>query len=686
MFNWRIILIIAICLAALLVVLSGCKGEGSPSPPPETQTSPPASPQPSPTARDISERIASINPALPTSLPDLFVTLKEINNAQNEGTVSSEEGEELEEDLGEKFSSCIKNLVDGIDPADPDSLKSFFDLQKVQNTSEYDKLCDPQTKKYKEDQMKEKFNEWVRNRVNDLDPTDPDSLGDFQKLQKVQLTKKYDDLTTPDTKKYKEDQMKEKFNEWVRNRVNDLDPTDPDSLGDFVKLQKIQEHEKYAKFATTETHQYKETQMKQKFNEYIENLVNDLDPDDPDFEEELQKLRKLQLCEKYSKFITSWMHKWKEEQLESKYAQYVTELVNTFDPVMPGGMQKLDELIKLQDTDTYQELCPESVKGYKVEQLNIKLSGEAGVIPHVVGTLPEHEQENVPVNRSILIAFNQPMEQPSVISALEIYPKIEGDIYWVESGLIMMLKPHDNLEFDTTYTVFIGQTAMSAAGIMLEESFEFSFTTTESAEIPRVLETSPANGQTEISPGQPIEITFDMAMDPESFSEGMVVTFLPPTEFGIYWMEDSTIAVLQPLEPLEADTTYSVTIDAEARSADGIALGKDFSFEFITGFSPAPHVMGTMPLDGQDNITSDYPIHIVFDWPMDPTSVEAALTITPAFDYTTEWSEANFVMTIKPLNTLASLTRYTIQLGSSARSDVGIPIGDTFKITFTSSE
>jgi hypothetical protein len=151
-------------------------------------------------------------------------------------------------------------------------------------------------------------------------------------------------------------------------------------------------------------------------------------------------------------------------------------------------------------------------------------------------------------------------------------------------------------------------------------------------------------------------------------------------------MEDNTIAVLQPLEPLEADTTYSVTIDAEARSADGIALGKDFSFEFITGFSPAPHVMGTMPLDGQDNITSDYPIHIVFDWPMDPTSVEAALTITPAFDYTTEWSEANFVMTIKPLTTLASFTRYTIQLGSSARSDVGIPIGDTFKITFTGLE
>ena len=448
-------------------------------------------------------------------------------------------------------------------------------------------------------------------------------------------------------------------------------------------LQKIQAHEKYSKLATPETHKWKEEQVKQKFNEWVENRVKDLDPNDPNFAEELEKLRLIQLCDKYEKYVTSLMHEWKEEQLKYKYAQYVTKLVNAFNPVLPGAMQKLDELIKLQDTDTYQELCPESVKGYKVEQLNTKLAGEAGGIPHGVGTLPEHEQENVPVNQSILITFNQPMEPLSVISALEIYPEIKGDIYWAESGLIMMLKPHANLEFDTTYTVLIGHEAMSAAGTMLEEGIEFSFTTKESAEIPRVLATLPANGQTDASPGQPIEITFDMAMDPESFSEGMVVTIFPPIEYDIYWMEGNTIAVLQPLEPMEADTTYSVTIDAGARSADGIALGKDFSFEFITGFLPAPHVVGTMPLDGQDNITSDYPIHIVFDWPMDPASVEAALTITPAFGYTTEWSEGNFVMTIKPLTTLAAFMRYKIQIDAGATSADGLPIGVTFSLSFT---
>ena len=684
MFNRCIILIIAISLVALLAVLPGCGEEGGPSPPPEPQPSAPAAPPPSPAAQDISNNIANINPAVPTSLPDLFVALKEINHAQSEGTISPEEGEELEGELGEKFSSYIRNWVDGIDPTDKDSLKDFFDLQKVQKTSEYDKLCDPQTKKYKEDQMKEKFNDYIRNLVDDLDPTKPESFRDFVILQKIQNSKKYSDLTTADTNKYKEDQMKEKFNDYIRNRVDEIDPTDPDSFRDFVILQKIQAHEKYAKFATPETHQYKEQQMKEKFNEYIENLVNDLDPDDPDFEEDLQKLRKLQLCEKYSKYIASGMHKWKEEQLKYKYAQYVTQQVNAFNPVLPGAMQKLDELIKLQETDTYQELCPESVKEYKIEELTIKLSGEAGGTPHSVGTLPENKQENVPVNQSILITFNQPMEPQSVISALYIYPEIAGDIYWAESGLIMMLKPHDNLEFDTTYTFIIEPWAMSEAGIRLEEGFVFSFTTKESAEIPRVLETSPVDGQTEASPGQPIEITFDMAMDPASFSAGAVVSLFPPIEYDIYWKEGNTIAVLQPLEPMETDTTYTVMLDAEGRSADGIALGKDFSFEFTTGFSPTPHVMGTMPLDGQENITSDYPIHIVFDWPMEPTSVEAALTITPALDYDTEWSEGDFVLTIKPLTTLASFMRYKIQLNETAMSDSGIPLGATFTLIFTS--
>ena len=126
-----------------------------------------------------------------------------------------------------------------------------------------------------------------------------------------------------------------------------------------------------------------------------------------------------------------------------------------------------------------------------------------------------------------------------------------------------------------------------------------------------------------------------------------------------------------------------VDISPQAMSTTGATLIGGYSFQFITGIVPAPEVMGTMPLDGQEGIPSNHPIQIVFDRPMDTASVEDALTISPDIDYATEWVEGDFVLRIKPLTTLAAFMRYKIQLDSSATSAAGIPMGVTFSISFT---
>ncbi len=151
-------------------------------------------------------------------------------------------------------------------------------MQAVQGTSEYEEYTDPQTKQYKEEQMGKKFNEWVRNRVDEINPTNPNDLKYFFWLQTIQQTEKYDELATDDTKQYKEEQMGEKFNEWVRNRVDEINPTNPNDLKYFFWLQTIQQTEKYDEFATPETHNYKESQLRQKFNEWVENILTDLTP------------------------------------------------------------------------------------------------------------------------------------------------------------------------------------------------------------------------------------------------------------------------------------------------------------------------------------------------------------------------------------------------------------------------
>ena len=696
MFNWRNLLAAVIILTTLVAVLPGCLGEPEPTPelpaapvpppppaPVPTPTpaptpAPAPTPQPSPAAQGISGEIANINPAEPTALASLLGVSQELNTAQSEGTVSQEEGEELGEALGDKFSDFVRNQVDEIDPTDLGALNDFWAMQRIQKQDEYEGLCDPETKQYKEEQMGEKFNDYIRNWVDQIDPSDPDALKDIFFLQKIQNCKKYDELATTETHEYKEEQMGEKFNEWVRNAVDNLDPTDPDDLDEMVFLQKLQLSEKWAEYATPETEQYKKEQLKEKFNEWVRNRVDDLDPNDPNFSEELEKLRVLQLIEKYRELVTPETQEYKEEQLGVKFGQYVT---NSVDAIAPGLMQELADLRALQSSDAYQELCPETVKHYKEEQLRVKLTKEPGEIPHVVGILPQNEQADVPVNHTVLIAFDQPMEPASAEATIDIWPDIDYVIFGVEDDVIFVLQPLMPLEYSTTYAVKVDAGATSVAGMLLEESYDFSFTTKGPGEAPHVVDTLPLDGQTDASVGQPIEIAFDQPMAPTSVEEAIVVS--PAIDYAVFWQEDNTIAVLQPLESLEFNTTYTVEIHTEAVSADGVPLEESFSFHFITGIVPTPNVLETLPLDGQTDIPSNHPIEIVFDWPMDPTSVEAALTISPTMDYATEWLEGDFVLRIKPLTTLAAFMRYKIQIDAGATSADGLPMGVTFSLSFT---
>jgi hypothetical protein len=121
------------------------------------------------TAQEFLNRITGINPSEPTSLASLLEISQELNTAQSEGAISQEEGEELGEALEEEFSDMVRNKVDAIDPTDLGALNDFWAMQRIQGLDEYESHCDPQTREYKEQQMSEKFNDWVRNWVENTE-------------------------------------------------------------------------------------------------------------------------------------------------------------------------------------------------------------------------------------------------------------------------------------------------------------------------------------------------------------------------------------------------------------------------------------------------------------------------------------------------------------------------------------
>jgi len=357
---------------------------GGQEPPPEKEPAQPAQGEDS-----LIEKIKNIDPSIPESLAGLFAASQELDDAVQDGEISEEEAEEAGNELKKKFRDWVRARIDEIDPSKEGALKELFDLQAVQATEEYDRHTDPDTKQYKEEQMTEKVSDWVRNRMDEIDPTKADNLKYFFWMQAIQATEKYEQHCDAETKEYKHEQMGEKFNEWVRNRMDDIDPSNANDLKYFFWMQTIQATEKYEEYATADTHEYKEEMMGEKFNEWVRNRVDDLDPNDPDFMDDLEKLRVIQYTEKYEKFVTEETHAYKTYHIKQKLGDYVTNLVTSLLPGTPDFMKDLNDLTDLQQTEIYETYCPSAVKDLKTQTVRSKLVGEPGDGFRVTGSYPE---------------------------------------------------------------------------------------------------------------------------------------------------------------------------------------------------------------------------------------------------------------------------------------------------------
>ncbi len=103
-------------------------------------------------------------------------------------------------------------------------------------------------------------------------------------------------------------------------------------------------------------------------------------------------------------------------------------------------------------------------------------------------TVIEHTPtgENVPVTTQITVTFSELMNTDSVEGALSVYGsnqvRVTGKFSWEENT--MTFTPSSNLNYDTTYTVTIGQESKDSADNNLEGPHEWRFSTATQANSP----------------------------------------------------------------------------------------------------------------------------------------------------------------------------------------------------------
>jgi hypothetical protein len=107
----------------------------------------------------------------------------------------------------------------------------------------------------------------------------------------------------------------------------------------------------------------------------------------------------------------------------------------------------------------------------------------------VTASRPLNQPYDVPVDTSIQLEFNRPMDVASVDRALSIHPNFDHQVVW--QGNTLKIVPKGTLTPDTDYVVTISGAASDQSGTPLKQPYSVAFHTKKSAETPTPQPTEP---------------------------------------------------------------------------------------------------------------------------------------------------------------------------------------------------
>lgn len=192
---------------------------------------------------------------------------------------------------------------------------------------------------------------------------------------------------------------------------------------------------------------------------------------------------------------------------------------------------------------------------------------------------------------------------------------------------------------------------------------------------PQVLSVTPSGGGVPLATSQ-IVITFADAMPPDP---AFLSIRLDPKPAGQWSWPDERHLFFTATEPLQAATTYRITIPVGTSSVNGGKLTADLGATFSTiGPIAVPSVS---PANKTKGYTVNGHLRLTFDQPVDHSSAETAFSLTPKINGTIVWQGTT--MEFIPEAPLARNTTYTITVATGVTGPGGLPSTAALASVFT---
>lgn len=272
----------------------------------------------------------------------------------------------------------------------------------------------------------------------------------------------------------------------------------------------------------------------------------------------------------------------------------------------------------------------------------------------------------------ITFFFNQPMNKPSVESALNGLP--EGTFTWNDEATLVFT-PIQPYQPDTKLNIEIANSIQSATGFGIQEPIQISFTV---ADYLRATNFLPKAEARDVEVDAAIVASFNQPVVPlgaEASVQPSAFSIQPSVSGRGEWLNTSTY-IFYPEPSMLGGTEYTVNLNQDLKTVTGVGLAgsNGNSWKFVTS---RPRVVTLEPASDQ-LIPLDAKIKLTFNQSMDKESVLSNFRLSGTegnVDGTFVWNDDATELTFTPAQMLARNIGYVLNLGAAAKSQGGMTLG-----------
>ena len=289
--------------------------------------------------------------------------------------------------------------------------------------------------------------------------------------------------------------------------------------------------------------------------------------------------------------------------------------------------------------------------------------------PYVLSTDPADGDTAVPLDKAIVISFNEPMVPSSVI--YPTLPAITLTPEWSNGDRTLTLR-HTVLFIECqVYEVSVDGQGQDGRYLLIPgPGAPNSWTFTTRCPGFYITREDPADGEQDVPLGKSIVVEFSEAVDTATFNANIVPSLgLNPT-----WSAGDTVVTLDHPTPFTECVTHTVTITAKNRSGGDLQTGipgaKPNPWSFRAVCVP-PEILLTDPADGDIGVSLAAPIIVTFSERMLRSSV--TWNIVPGIVLTSAWTAVDTILTLSHSAPFQPTTLYTVTISGTDLD--GIPLG-----------